>query len=102
MIEESKGYGLSLDSAIFTINTRSQGDSQALSLIADCAVRWSIPTVIIGAAEHEASVLHRMVNSLSNEAIDETGFIPAEKMDEAMSWLRKLYDAPILFMQNKL
>lgn len=102
MTEENKGYGISLNSAVFTINPRLQGDSQALSLIADCAVRRAIPTVVIGAAGQEASVIRSLVNSLANEAMDESGFIPKDKMDEAMSGLQKLYDAPILFVQNPL
>lgn len=102
MIEESKGYEISLDSAVFTINPRSQGDSQALSLIADCAVRKAIPTIVIGAAGQEASIVRSLVNSLSNEAIDESGFIPKDKMDDAMSGIEKLYAAPILFLHKTL
>lgn len=102
MTEKSKRYGISMDSAVFTINPRSQGDSQALSLIADCAVRRAIPTVVIGAAGQEVAVISALVNSLATEAIDESGFIPKEKLDEAMSGLQKLYAAPILIVQNSL
>jgi hypothetical protein len=100
MMELRNGNGISLESAVFTVSPKHGCDRQVLSLIADCAVRSAVPTVVIGAAGQEAAVISALGKSVTNEAMDESGFIPREKMDVAMSGLQKLYDAPILFIQN--
>lgn len=100
MTQATIEQGFALQSAIFTVRNVPGSDSKStLSLIADCAVRRAVPTVVIGAEGQEGSLIMSLLKSLTDSAIDESGFVCADKVADVMTSARKIHDAPLLFLK---